>query len=433
MKVDAHTPKLMVFIALLLLSQTGLAQLGRGLQPTWAHLDKAFYLAGDPLGFQLYLAPEFAEEDILFQSILFSANGEPVFYNYWRQDDNHLHGQFQLPESLPTGWYYLSFRAWDDNRKTERVVHQVPLAIYNGQTTITPAEVSQREPARETAKVQVPEKELQIEVAELPTSIKPGEAINLNFKVTNRRGRPVEASCSVSITDWELLSAARAMGMDNLQTSDSLLVITPAHLDGRFYWQGSLLDEEGNPLTETSFTINNAADRQQMATDARGRFVFLSQQRSVRELAVTLANDQAALFRFQPARGRLALGRLFYSPAAFRYLEVSRQRQAIRETLAQTTPAKVGAVNLVADLEGRFPVVAAPNNQIAGWQSGSSSAPASRVSQWFSNLQTGASGGQSVTFEHAWEVRAYRIDIVAQDDEGRRGRTTMVYRVPIER
>lgn len=94
---------LRLFLGLLLLvlvSQASMAQLGRGLQPSWTHLDKAFYLAGEPLGFQLYLAPEFAEEDILVQSILFTANGEAVLYNYWPQAEVHVHGQFQLPQKI---------------------------------------------------------------------------------------------------------------------------------------------------------------------------------------------------------------------------------------------------------------------------------------------------------------------------------------------
>ncbi|MEL6654904.1 MAG: hypothetical protein AAFP77_28025 [Bacteroidota bacterium] len=424
---------LRLFLGLLLLvlvSQTSMAQLGRGLQPSWTHLDKAFYLAGEPLGFQLYLAPEFAEEDILVQSILFTANGEAVLYNYWSQAEVHVHGQFQLPQSLSTAWYYLSFRTWDVERKTERVLHQVPLAIYNDEAEIAPEEVSQREPTRETAEVQIPVKELQIQIGTLPENLSPGEATNLQIQVTDRRGRPVEATCSVSITDWELLSTSLAMGMDNLQASDSLLVVTPDRLSSRFFWQGGLVGSDGQLLAETPFRIANAADRQELSTDVRGRFVFQSRQQSARELIVTLPDAQEAKVRFQPAPGRLALGRLFYSPAAFRYLEINRQRKAIWESLSQYSPASIGPTNLVESFESQIPLTMTLEEGQHGWRDDDGSSFGARPSQWYPALTTGTDGGLTIDFKPNWEVRAYRIDVVAQDENGQRGRTTVVYRMP---
>ncbi len=430
MKNRHYLRLLLVLLLLPLLTPSSFAQLGRGLQPSWAHLDKAFYVAGEPLGFQLYLAPEFANEDILFQSILFTASGEPVLYNYWRQGELHVNGQFQLPQALPTGWYYLSFRAWDKDRETERVLHQVPIAIYNDEATITPEEVSQREPTRETAEVQIPERELQIAITSVPENLRPDEVAKLQIQVTDRRGRAVAASCSVSITDWEILSASLAMGMDNLQSSDSLLVVTPDFLSNQFYWQGSLVEEGGEPLPSVPLALINAGDRQELSTDDRGRFVFQSLRQFARELNVVLPSGQAGAVRFQPAPGRLALGRLFYSPAAFRYLEISRQRKAIRESLGQGSLALIGPPNLVQDLERQVPMVMTPQGGQNGWRDAGGSSIGARPSQWYPALTTDSGGWVTIDFMPNWEVRAYRIDVVAQDENGQRGRTTVIYRLP---
>lgn len=418
-----------VIVLILLFAVTGLeAQLGRSLQASWVHFDKAFYVTGDQLGFQLYLAPEFAEEDILVQSILFGANGEAVLYNYWRQGDEHVQGQFTVPEELPTGWYYLSFRAWDESRRTERVLQQAPLAIYNDQRPILPEEVSQQEPARETAQVEIPERELQIEIASLPTGLNPEQGVELDVTITDRRGRPVKAQCSVSINDWGLLSTSLAMGMDNLQASDSLRVVTPDRLSSRFYWPGKMLNAEGGLLSNQMFSMQAQQERQQLSSDERGRFVFQSNQRMVQQLGLDPADD--AQIQFQPAAGRLALGRLFYSPAAFRYLETNRQRKAVH--LMMSGDEESAATTNMAGLSGTdLSLVAGTGPQNQGWHivEGANEA-LGEVSGWYPGLETDADGRLQLSYTHTWEKTAYRIDIVAQDEQGRRGRSTLVYRVP---
>lgn len=419
---------LLLFLTLVTLSSVE-AQLGRSLQPSWIHLNKPFYVTGDDLAFQLYLAPEFSGEDILVQSILFGANGEPVLYNYWRQAKNHVSGRFQLPERLPTGWYYLSLRAWDKHRQSERVLHQAPLAIYNDQTPISPEAVSQREPARETAEVKIPEKELQIELETIPANPEPGQEVTLTIKVTDRRGRPVVASCSASITDWQLLSTSLAMGMDNLQASDSLRVVTPDRLSSNFYWQGLVQDIDGENITEASFLVRGGQQPQEIRTDNRGRFVYQGVERQVETLDFLARSEQGFQLRFQPAAGRLALGRLFYSPAAFRYLEINRQQRTIRQAMGEAATPEV-STNLVAELPPQFSILPAGQGQAIIAQSRNTNYPEPASISWQPDLQTNTSGNVQVRYIQGWEKTAYRVDVVVQDAEGRRGRESLVYRAP---
>lgn len=416
-----------IFLGILTIAQ---AQLGRSLQPSWIHLDKAFYVAGDQLGFQLYLAPEFAGEDVLVQSILFGANGEPVLYNYWRQGKAHVQGQFSLPQELPTGWYYLSLRAWDEARQTERVLQQAPLAIYNDQRPIGAEEVSQREPARETAPVAVPEKELRIEVAPLPANITPGQNLELEVMVTDRRGRPVQADCSLSINDWGLLSTTLAMGMDNLQAGDSLRVVTPDRLSSRFYWQGKISDENGQALKEVAINLQGDREQQQLRSDERGRFIYRSDQQNVNEIQLAMDGAASPEVQFQPSAGRLALGRLFYSPAAFRFLEINRQRKLIRRVMGEGESGG-SDTNPVRSFWPSLRLVNTMPDSDQGWSLGANaSSPSTQVSAWYPALETNEDGRLQLNYDHGWEKTAYRIDIVAQDAQGRRGRTTLVYRVP---
>jgi hypothetical protein len=424
---------LLLYLGCWLLGGVVFAQASRSLQSSWLHLDKPFYVTEDALGFQLYLAPEFAQESIVIQSILFDATGEPQLYAYWaNQRKNTVPGKILLPADLPTGWYYLSFVVWDRERKTERVLLQAPLAIYNDQEIIFAETVSQQEPSRQTAPVVIPEKELTITIAKLPETILPGGEINLELQVTDRRKRPVSAEISVSVTDWGLMGASMAMGMDNLQESDSLRVVTPANLIGTTFWQGIHLQEEGLPAP-TQKLVAMIVDREQnIQTDARGRFVWQQPITANRSpMGFTKENDQPTVVRFQPAPGRLALGELFYTPAAFRYLEINRQRKLIENlSVERNTSSLDNYQNDVEPFSGPYQLAGVNPMRELNWAYTPTAAalPARTTIFWATSQQTNTNGVLAIKYVHPPEATTYRIDVVAQDAEGRRGRKTVYYR-----
>lgn len=411
-----------------------LAQASRSLQSSWLHLDKPFYVTEDALGFQLYLAPEFAKESIVIQSILFDATGEPQLYAYWsNQRKSTVPGKILLPSDLSTGWYYLSFRVWDRERQTERVLLQAPLAVYNDQETIIAETVSQQEPSRQTAPVVIPEKELTISIANLPENTLSGSEISVELQITDRRNRPVDAEVSVSVTDWGLMGASMAMGMDNLQQSDSLRVVTPANLIGTTFWQGIHLEEGGRPAP-TQPLVAMISDREQtINTDTRGRFVWqqpITANHS--RMGFLSENDQPAKVRFLPAPGRLALGELFYTPAAFRYLEINRQRKLIENLHSEKAPLLLSEYqNDVKPFDGPYQLTGVNPARQLNWAYTPTVAllPASTTIFWSTDNRTTANGELDITYAHPPEATTYRIDVVAQDAEGRRGRTTVYYRV----
>jgi hypothetical protein len=427
---------LLVYLICSLLGGVVFAQASRSLQSSWLHLDKPFYVTEDALGFQLYLAPEFTQESIVIQSILFDATGEPQLYAYWaNQRKSTVPGKIFLPADLSTGWYYLSFIVWDRERKTERVLLQAPLAIYNDQETILAETVSQQEPTRQTAPVVIPEKELTITIANLPETILPGGEINFELQVTDRRNRPVSTEVSISVTDWGLMGASMAMGMDNLQGSDSLRVVTPVNLIGTTFWQGIHLQEDGSPAPAQKLVAMIADREQNLQTDARGRFVWQQPITANRTpIGFTKENDEPTVVRFQPAPGRLALGELFYTPAAFRYLEINRQRKLI-ENLSEkkTTIILDHYQNDVKPFSGPYQLAGVNPARELNWAYTPTAAafPARTTIFWAASLQTSTNGVLDIKYAHPPEATTYRIDVVAQDAEGRRGRMTVYYRTKL--
>ncbi|MGH1437121.1 MAG: hypothetical protein ACRBG0_21965 [Lewinella sp.] len=426
---------LLLHLFFFVLEGMAFAQGSRSLQSSWLHLDKPFYVTEDDLGFQLYLAPEFAKESIVIQSILFDATGEPQLYAYWsNQRKSTVPGKMLLPAGLSTGWYYLSFRVWDRERQTERVLLQAPLAVYNDQETIIAETVSQQEPSRQTAPVVIPEKELTINIANLPENALAGGEISLELQITDRRNRPTSAEVSVSVTDWGLMGASMAMGMDNLQQSDSLRVVTPANLIGTTFWQGIHLEEDGRPATAQPLVAMISDREQTINTDTRGRFVWqqpITANRS--RMGFLSENDQPVRVRFLPAPGRLALGELFYTPAAFRYLEINRQRKIIKNLLPRKeVPLFIDDYqNDVKPFGGPYQLAGVNPARQLNWAytPTAASLPASTTIFWSTGNQTTSNGVLDIKYAHPPEATTYRIDVVAQDAEGRRGRTTVYYRV----
>ncbi len=424
---------LLVYLACSLLGGVAFGQASRSLQSSWLHLDKPFYVTEDALGFQLYLAPEFVKESIVIQSILFDATGEPQLYAYWvNQRKSTVPGKIVLPADLPTGWYYLSFVVWDRERQTERILLQAPLAIYNDQENIIAETVSQQEPSRQTAPVVLPEKELTITIANLPETMLPGSTADFEVQVTDRRNRPVSAEISVSVTDWGLMGASMAMGMDNLQESDSLRVVTPANLIGTTFWQGIHLQEDGRPAPAQKLVAMIADREQNIQTDTRGRFVWQQPITANHSpMGFLSENTQPARVRFQPAPGRLALGELFYTPAAFRYLEINRQRKLIGGLRVEKNAIPLeNYQNDVKPFRGPYQLAGVSPARELNWTYTPTAAalPASTTIFWAASQQTNTNGVLAIKYAHPPEATTYRIDVVAQDAEGRRGRVTVYYR-----
>ncbi|MEL7222700.1 MAG: hypothetical protein AAGJ93_15370 [Bacteroidota bacterium] len=418
------------FLITLILSmacQIGNTQLGRSLQACWVHLDKPFYVVDDVVAYQLYLPPEFIGINATVQTILFNADGQALWYSYQQNNEkSNLSGVLALSEQLSTDWYYLSFRVWDTNLSTERVLVQVPLAIYNDHEEITPTRVSQQEPARLKDPVEVENKELTITLSLRPEKPRQGEEVELILKATNRRGKPVPATFSLSINDWSQLSTSLAMGMDNLHAGDSLRVVTPSYLTNDVYWQGILLDKDQKALPSVSLLLPES----KVHTDERGRFILRYPSGNQRyEVDLTFEDGAAATTQFMPQRGRLVMGELFYTPAAFRYLEANRQRREIFELLQRSLSPLTGIEQNQVNLnEEAFTLIANQRTQ-HNWRYSAVDQPIHPSCIWQTDIRTDATGEAKIIFVQPNEKTAFRIDVIGQSEEGQRARANLLYRL----
>lgn len=428
--------KLYLLLYCLLITSTAFAQPSgnfaskenAGLQPAWVHFDKPFYCVDESLGFSLFLAPEFTGQPFLMQAILFNAQGEPVHYSYWPSlGQSRIAGRIYVPFNLNTGWYYFSFRAWDDERQRERVLLQAPVAVYHPTPKIEMASVSSREPQAQSLAVDMPKRALQVGVQLTGNGPIAGRSQAVTITVADGRGRPVAADVSVSINDWGLMGTAQAMGMRNLVAGDSLQVIVPGNLREAPYWQGSLVDEQDQVIKNQTINWTWGYEQNTTTTDARGR--FLATAPYAMELD-RLAYEHPGLegnhrIQFYPTPGRLAIGPLNISPAAMPYLTYYYEA-----FLLGAFPEKTYYFgNIVGPHMGMAPIIGTDEKRVTHWRASTDSPinPASLV--WDATLRTDNNGNLQLNYQHGWEHTAYRIDVVVQDEEGRRGRGQLIYRV----
>jgi hypothetical protein len=291
--------------------------------------------------------------------------------------------------------------------------------------------VSQQEPARLKDPVVVDNKDLRLTISISPEKPHAGEEVQLNIRATNRRGKPVQTELSLSINNWSQLSTSLAMGMDNLHAGDSLRVVTPSFLTSDFYWQGILLDEENQALPNTQILVHTADESLTINSDERGRFLFQpTSQNKNYKLELVSPDGAPVKVQFMPQRGRLAMGKLFYSPAAFRYLEANRQRRAIYELL-QLPIAPLSGVqqNQLSIQDGQILLQAYDEVQQNTWTSNAQTAPINPSWIWQTRLHTDTNGEVKFTYTQASEKAAYRIDVVGHSIGGQRARSSLLYRI----
>ncbi|MCB0636750.1 MAG: hypothetical protein KDC54_09050 [Lewinella sp.] len=397
------------------------------LAPCWVHFDRPFYVTAEEIGYQLYLPTEFRDHPVVINAILMDALGQEVAHRFLTTEGQAtVAGAYLIPADLPTGWYYFSYRVWDRSRATERVLLQAPLAIYNDQEVIAPERVSQREPASQSGPVAPSERPLQIEISLRPMPDGADQQARLSIQVTNHRGRPVAASLSVSIIDWQLLSPSLAMGMDNLQGGDSLKVVVVDRLSQELFWQGVLLDGNQQPLPRTALELRSPhSGATTLYTDERGLFPILQP---------VFEGDRRFFWRDEqgapaqavvlPATGRLEFGELYYSPGVIRYLQLSRQRKQ----MARLTGWTDGPIWSSPDLTPAREAVLTGLNPADEVPAGLPGAFRTRL-YWQAGLQTNSDGRLFLPFRQSDEQSTFRVEVVAQDADGHRGRASITYRV----
>lgn len=297
--------------------------------PALVHLNQSFYVSGETVWYRLYLPAYFPEGDPVFTVALYGSGGKLVDRSYLRRKENGaVYGFYKIPYDWRSGLYQLVFSTAEEESNAPIVLADALVPIYDdlGGQNNAPAMATSSAPA---PAVDLP-KDLTVTITLDRQHYPPRGTARAAIRVTDREGRPVAASFSVSVRDelsridhplFSTLHAGNGSGpWPELEDEVSLrgTLWTP---------DGATLLPSGNigayvPRLQTFFYDKG---------DARGNFVLdLPDVYGDTRLHVGGLLPEDLLVKLDREAPHTAADQpLPYPPEVIQYLELSRKRKTI--------------------------------------------------------------------------------------------------------
>lgn len=202
------------------------------------HTDKAFYVSGETVHYQLYLSNNLAQKSMTIRGTIYNESGQKVHeYFYKNEGKASIGGYFRVPYDLSSGVYKLVFLASSQNGIQTHELASIFIPIYNDLEPISSnaseMELSANEPLQD----------LNVQVNLTPPSFGNRTTANVDITVTDQNGTPVQSTLSVNILDQK---SAMLFGDRNVVKSDiDIQLATP---DNNLFYQGRVFDTLDQPL-----------------------------------------------------------------------------------------------------------------------------------------------------------------------------------------
>ncbi|MEZ4989545.1 MAG: hypothetical protein R2824_04010 [Saprospiraceae bacterium] len=297
------------------------------------HLDKAFYVNGEVIWYQLYLPAGFREHDIMLKLSLRDNSGKPVEENFLdTRGGTTVNGYFKLPYDIAPNVYHFLVMATESASKKRVKLGEVAVPVYNDLDDSWKDKPSVSVPSTENVAL----KGLQLDIQLADSGIKKRGEVSAGIKVTDASGRPVAAELSVSVRDENLAHTAGTIKNITIPVE-----IDPATLDNDIYINGRLLGPDGQARTGITIGAFASDDRTSYYadTDQEGRFALHLQQ-FTGDKPLQFVDLQGASFRIE-LDDQISLDAypaVQYTEDVKNYLEWSRSRKMIYQ-LYQTVEA----------------------------------------------------------------------------------------------
>lgn len=170
-------------------------------------LDKPFYTAGDPVGYQLYFPASFQGQDLALKVAIYHPEGRLICEHFLKTKGNaHAEGFLKIPYDISSNTYHWLLLGTSKDGKQRIKLGTIHLPIYNDLSTKdTPPQVPNIPLAT------LPSSDLQINFQWGNADRKRRSPIKGKIQVQDQAGQPVDGVLSVAVKDAALL----ALGTDN--------------------------------------------------------------------------------------------------------------------------------------------------------------------------------------------------------------------------
>ena len=217
---------------------------------TLVHLDKPYYVSGETVWFKSYFDPTVQEGGIVSVKVV-NGDQKMIHQSFLTISERSAKGYFKIPFDIQSGNYTLVLDGKTSVANDVRIA-EVELPIYND---IVVEDFEKTETTSSYAG-DINSTNLNINVT-LSGKASSGDNVSAKIQVTDSNGNAVEADCSVSIVDQEMIGFNEGVGIMVTDQSDPYNDLTP-----ELFYEGILYDNDGkaiqaNVLGAYSYFDNN--------------------------------------------------------------------------------------------------------------------------------------------------------------------------------
>ena len=294
------------------------------------HMDKAFYVTGEVIWFNVYLPPHLKNETLLTLSVYDEQGEELDAFSIYTENGAFIPGYYRIPHAWNSGYYRFVITGSEQSKAEPYELLTVGIPIYNDLKELPKAlTVADREPIPNPLSSL---KTCEVKFISIPEEVSPGDSLTIQFQVRDMQGKPLEANASVAVTDVELTGREETNGMTIFQGKTF-----PGEdfiLSGTSIIKGALFLTDGTPYITNFFgAFDKAANDFYYDIAYNLNYFTLRLPRLYRNIDVQFLDFQEENLDIQllglPGPGPWTGPPLSYPPYVVEYLKRSTQRKKI--------------------------------------------------------------------------------------------------------
>ncbi|CAN5188537.1 hypothetical protein BH23BAC1_BH23BAC1_49410 [soil metagenome] len=181
----------------------------------YIHIDKSFYSNGENIWYKIYILNNGKEQD--FSKVVYvdflSSNGKLILQQKLKVKGRIAYGDIALPLDIEEGYYYLKASTiWNKNFNSQNN-YLVKVPIYSEWEEASHQTIQEQVELNNEISSIYSSHSQGISIAPEKSPYKRNELVTINFKATDKTGKPVKANLSVAVTEKDLIPEPNSYGI----------------------------------------------------------------------------------------------------------------------------------------------------------------------------------------------------------------------------
>ena len=327
------------------------------------HVDKSFYVTGEVMWYKIYLPKNFEGKPVTLKVSLLNKLGTTKHYSFHATEGkSYFSSYYKIPFDTQSGVYSLIVSGIKTTTGKSVKIAEVGVPIYNdlekvsiGQSDLaTPENVINNTPT-------ISDNPLKVNVSLDKSTYTNRDQVNVNIKVTDASGNPIQGNCSVAVTD-NSIAGDMTMPTGNILGGAFPPNIIAKNLNNSINVRGLFLNKDNQPKEVEVMGIFSSKENKFLfaGSNKDGEFSVATPIFSG-EKPIQFVNyyeiDNDVTIKLSEDVKRELKQELVYTEGIIEYLKLSRERKKIFQMFegfefdVQSIPTKFEKQNLNPDKE----------------------------------------------------------------------------------